>query len=250
MERGPNRLRSLSVGVRAGLTSLVVVLLGGLAASGSQVILHHANRDGTPGLSWDDLVGAYHGVHVEAPMLRALRGGHPGDLDPRERDLLVRWLTGSRVSEEYDGLDLGDAAPAEVLDRACLSCHARRATGPEAKADLPMEYWDDVRAVAFGRSIEPMDRSILVASTHAHALAMGTLTVVTGGLLLVTGWPRRLVHASIGVMGVTLLADLGGQWLGRIHEGFVLLVAVGGPAYLAVTAAALLAILVDPWRRA
>jgi hypothetical protein len=247
-------LRTLSPAVRLGLSCLVLVMLGGLAASLRHMVDHHAGRDERPGLSLDDVRGAYHGVRTTAPLLVALQRDHPQDvssepahqLTAAERDTLLKWLRGQRVSEDYDNLDLGDAAPAEIMAARCLACHSRRADAA-TRATPDLDYFDDVRQVAFSREINPTARAILTASTHAHALSLATLSIVVAMLLLATGWARPPVHGLIALMGVALAADLASWWLARPWAGFVWVIVLAGAVYHAATVAALLAVLVDLW---
>ena len=66
------RLFSLPRSFRFGLGCLVVVLLFGLGTGAAHLVLHHENRDAEPGLTLDDVRGAYHGIRAEAPLLKAL----------------------------------------------------------------------------------------------------------------------------------------------------------------------------------
>jgi hypothetical protein len=234
-------------------------VLGGLVASARHVADHHQGRDERPGVSLDDIRGAYHGVRTTAPLIRALQRDHPADvtddgdllLVAREREVLQRWLDSDRISEDYDNLDLGDAAPAEIMAVRCLACHSRQATlGDGVGARIPLDYWDDVKPVAFSREINPVDIEILTTSMHTHALSLATLSLVVAGLLLATAWPRRLAHGLIAVMGIALAADLGGPWLARPWSGAVWIMVVGGGVYGAVVALTLLLILIDLWRPA
>ncbi len=253
------KLRALSPAVRVGLTCLVLTALGGLAASAHHIVAHHQGRDERPGLSLDDIRGAYHGVRTTASLVISLQRDHPADvtedadllLTARERDVLSRWLASDRISEDYDSLDLGDAAPAEIMAARCLACHSRSSTlGDGVGQRIPLDYWDDVKKVAFSREINPVDVEILATSMHTHALSLATLSLVAGGLVLATAWPRRLVHGLIALMGIALAADLGGWWLARPWAAGVWIIVVGGSVFGAAVVLALLLVLVDLWRPA
>jgi len=243
-------LRELPLGARVGLSGVLLVLIGGFAASGAHLLEHHAGRDDEPGLSLDDLRGAYHGVRTPARMIVALEAGHPEDLPGGSRRALLEWLRGSRISEDYDNLDLGDAAPAEIVARRCKNCHARSAAeGDGIGRSVPLEFWDDVKRFAFSRDIRPTPTSILAASTHTHALALGTLTIVVGALAWLTSWPRRLVHAALALFGLSLAIDVAAWWLARLDPIFVLVLAGAGAAYNGLAVLLLLGALVDLWRK-
>jgi hypothetical protein len=242
----PLRLRHLGVGARLGLTFLVLTLLGGLAASAQHLLWHHQNRDELPGLSMDDLKGAYHGVNVRSPLIVALERAHPDGMPQADRDALLKWLRGTRISEDYDNLDLGAGAPAEIIAARCVSCHSRQSTDSVAKR-LPLEFFDDVKAVAFSRDIRPTDIKILAASTHTHAISLGVLSIVVSLLLYATRWARSLVGAAIALMGLALFADIAAWWLARESAGLVYIIVIAGAIYNALTALTLLAVLADLW---
>ncbi len=238
------KLCDLPLGARLGIACLVLVMLGGLAASAAQVFHHHRKKDDIPALSMDDIKGAYHGVSVTAPLLAALERGHPEDLPQSERSALLTWLRGDRVSQDYDNLDMGDNAPAEILARSCVSCHSRQASDAAAKR-TPLEYWDDVARVAFSKNLTPVPEEILIISTHTHALSLAPMSVVVAGLLLATRLPRRLAGPAIFLSGAALLLDLGAWWVSRTQAPAVYLIVTAGGVYMGTTALMLLAVLAD-----
>lgn len=243
------RLRDLPAGARVGVTALVLVLAGGLAASLAHLHAHYQNRDERPGLTLDDLESAYHGLDRPAPLLVAIDRGHPEGLPPAAARTLGDWLRGGRIAESYDDLDLGDYAPAELIASHCLSCHSRRSDLPEGAASgIPLDTFDDVRQLAFSQRVSPVPRDVLAASTHAHALSLATLSIAVAALAWLTSWPRGLISSGIGATGVALLADIGGWWLAREAAGLSGLVAVAGAVYNGGTALLLLGVLIDLWR--
>ncbi len=241
------QLRDLAAPVRLSLTLLMLVTLGGFAASLLHMQEHHQNRDGQEGLAYDDLQGAYHGVHVPSPLKSALERGHPETLDARQRELLDAWLSSDRISEDFDNLDLGDDSPQEILIGACLECHARTSSSAIAET-VPLDYWDDVKAVAFERSIDATDEAILLASTHTHAIALATITLLIAGLMLGTRWPAALSSSLILVAGLGLSTDLAAWWLARSSAGLVGLIIVAGAAYSISMVLMMLAVIADLWR--
>lgn len=240
------RLRDLALGAKLGLACLVLVILGGLYASGMHVVWHYENRDERPGLSMDDFTGAYHGVQRLSPLVTALERNHPEDLPAAQRDTLLAWLRSDRVSDDYDSLDLGDNAPAEIIAGHCLRCHSRQAQeGGDIGREIPLEFWGDIQAVAFSRQIQPTPVKVLAASTHAHALSLGTMAIVIAGLALMTSWPRPLVNLGVLLMGAGLLADMGAWWLARSTPAFVVLIVIAGGVFNGTSALLLVGVLLD-----
>ncbi|MDX9911184.1 MAG: hypothetical protein RBS39_05085 [Phycisphaerales bacterium] len=225
------RLRSLPVTLRLALACALLTLVGGSAASGLFLYMQYEKRDESPGLTLTDIEGHYHGVRTPSPLVEAISNGHPKDLDPRKRKLLLEWLASDNPGATYDDLDLGDDAPAEILAQDCLSCHSRSSTGPDAYAKVPLEFWDDVRVLAVSRDIQPVDRKILAASTHTHALSLSMLVIVVGALSVMTSWPRVLVNLVVLATCAGLLLDITSWWLAGENLLFARVIVVAGGVF-------------------
>jgi hypothetical protein len=237
-------LRKLPLGARIGIGALVAVLLGGLCASGLYMKQHHEVRDGEKGLTMTDLEGAYHGVRATAPLVLALERNHPEGLGEADRKVLSDWLGSNRITEDYDNLDLGESAPAEILDMSCLECHSRNSSDRVASA-LPLEYWDDVKKLAFSREIEPADPKVLLASTHAHSLALSIQALVLALLALLTRFSRKLISGVLCVAGISLAVDIAGWWLARGAVAWVPALVAGGALFAATNAFLAVLVLLD-----
>lgn len=229
----PFRLSQLGLGARVGLGALLLVLLGGLVASSAHLVEHHHTRDERDGMSFDDVVGVYHGIRTEAPLVSALERGHPEELTKPQRQLLLDWLASGQIAEGYDSLELGDDAPAEILDAHCLACHSKNATEGEGIGQtIPLEYFDEVERLAISRDVAPVAEAILLASIHTHALGMGTLSLLFVLMALATRFPARLVGFLAATCGLGLLADLSCWFLARGSESLVTLIVVGGGVWM------------------
>lgn len=244
------RLRSMTFSARLGATGLVAALALGLVASALHLVNHYEKRDGVPGLTLDDITAAYRGIEAPAPLVQALERDHPPELPEAERSALLLWLSSERITEDYDSLDLGDDAPAEIIARSCLSCHARNASPPADQArakDWPLDYFDDVKKVAFARSVPATPTNIVLMSMHAHAPAMATMSIVIGGMALATAFPRRMVGFLIGAAGLALIADLASWLLAKEWAPAIHVIVGAGVVYNIATALLLLLILLELW---
>ena len=245
----PLLLRDLPFGVRLGLTAVIAVFVIGILSSAFHTKEHYENRDGRAGLTLDDLEGAYHGLDRPAPLLSAIERGHPEGLDPEAKKILTDWLGGDRVVEDFDNLDLGDFAPAELIAVYCLDCHSRQSTGENAVGEQwPLDYFDDVKPLAFSQRVAATPVEVLAASTHAHALSLATLTLVVFLLAWCTRWPRRFLSILLMAIGLGLLGDIGGWWLARETASAVGLIVLSGSVYNGGTSLALLLVTIDLWR--
>lgn len=228
------QLRDLGLLARLGIAGLVVTMIGGTIASGVYLSMHHGGRDQREGLTLDDVKAHYHGIISPSPLLESLKSGHPESLENADRQSLIEWLEGDTATRSliYDDLDLGADAPAEVIAINCLDCHSRSASGQvdglDTAPQIPLEYWDDVYALAISKDIRPVDAEILAASTHTHALGMASMGIAIALLALLTSWPRLLVSLVLCGTGVGLASDIGGWWLTRFDGAFAPVVVVGG----------------------
>lgn len=233
------KLREFGCLARMGFLGLLLTVAGGIVMAMLQVQQHYAPRDQEPGLSMLDLEGAYHGVKAPSPLLQAvMERNHPPELAKNKRDALVKWLEGNRVQTDYDNIDLGDFAPIEIIATDCLSCHGRSSKDPIAKA-VPLDDWSKVKTIAFSKTIEPTPADKVIVSAHAHMPAMATLTLVLALMLFMTTYPRRLIEALTGTMGVFLMLDFAGWWLAREWMQGTYLIVVAGGAYNAASALAI-----------
>lgn len=227
----PLRLRSLPFFFRMGICTLVLTLLSGYIVSGLHLRWHYDNRDETPGLSMNDIVGAYHGVQTPSPLIEALESGHPDTIEDYERSALLDWLTGDRVSLDYDNLDLGDLAPSEIIAVNCLDCHTRSSSGTDANPDVPLEYWDDILKLADSKDIQPSPVGIVATSQHVHAPMMAIVMLVLASLCVMTRFSIRMIGMIIFIAGFGLLIDMASWWIAREVSSFAYAIVIGGGLY-------------------
>ena len=209
---------------------------------------HHQNRDSKPGVSLDDLKGAYHGVRLAPPLESALLRNHPPELPDPERKILLKWITSKSPNELYDEPVLGAEAPAEILALRCVSCHGRKSTDESKIGEkLPLEFWDDVKKVVFPTVIDPVPTPILVASAHAHLLALATLSIGMLALLWATRFGATLKSWLTLGLCLGLLADFAAQWLARGSVEYVFVMIAAGGAYVVISGVILLIAALELW---
>lgn len=250
-------LRRLPFGGRLALSFLLAVLGGGYVASAAFLREHHQGRDDRKGLTVTDIEGVYHGTERPAILKELLERRHPEEvagasaLPDEDRELLLDWLAGGdaeTIAANWANIDFGDGygSPQEVLANACAGCHGP-AAGADRRAAPTLSTWEDVKGLAFAKPIFPMDAAILVQSTHAHALALGTLTVLVVLLGYATRLPRFVISlASLGA-GAGLALDLASWWLARDSAGWVTGILVGGLAHAAGVGLLLVLVFLDLW---
>jgi hypothetical protein len=242
------RLSTLPIAVRLGLTGVVLTMLVGLASALVHLRTAHERRDEEPGLSLDDLRAAYSGIHAPSRLAVALESGHPATLAASERARLVVWLKSSRVSEDFDDPDKGNSSPAEIVQKNCLACHARKSTeGNGVGQRLPLEYWADVKKLAFARELEPTPLDIVITSAHTHALSMALVSLAAILLAGMTRWSARWWGPLACVGGLALSADIASWFLARESSAFVLVIATAGGLWFLSTTIAFVLALLEMW---
>jgi len=248
------RLRDLPVLARLSLTCLLLVSLGGYAASGLYMTDHHKNRDGDPEMSVTDVQGVYHGVTTPPRLRTLLEDGHPEEVEGGEplnaddRSELLAWLNGESIAEEWGNIDFGEGfgSPEEITATACGACHGAHIPAGE-RAEPLLATWDHYKPLAFENKVSPTDEAILLASTHAHALALGTITLLICALMQATRYPGILKGLLCLAASAGLLVDLAAWWLARDAVGFVTLILVGGIAHAGAMVLMMLAQIADLW---
>lgn len=239
-------LRSLPFLARLGLSGLLVALLIGMLASATHLFWHYERRDDQKGFTMDDVKSAYHGLDAPSKLLLSLKGGHPPELEPDRRDLLMKWIASGRINEDYENIDLGVASPREIIQSSCLSCHSASAASQKG-AGLKLDSLEDIRRIGFARKVQPTDPKIVVMSLHAHALSLGTLSVLLAAMLWFTRLPRGLVGMVVVANGISLPLDLASWWLARKAESLVHVIVIAGTIYNATVVLMIALILADLW---
>lgn len=245
------RIRDLGFLPRLGLTALVLTLVGGTAASGYFLYLMQENRDERSGLTINDVKAHYHGVTRTSDLQAALDRGHPENLSAEVRAALKAWLAQSpdEMARAYNDPDALDLTPMELLERNCVSCHAPGSTaeGAHPAVNLRAAEFGAIRPLTVSREIKPVDMRILALSTHVHAMSLALVGMVMGGLMLATRMPRLLTHPVACVIGLGLLADIGGWWLARDNVQFAMMIVAGGAAFSAGITLAGVMVVLDCW---
>lgn len=257
MSEAPFHLRRLPFGARVALSFLLAVLGGGYVASAAFLQDHHQGRDDREGLTLTDIEGVYHGTERPALLGELLDRGHPSEvagaspLADGDRDLLREWLASGdadAIAANWSNIDFGDGygSPQEVVATACGACHGP-AADPAKRARPELATWEDTKALAFTKEIRPMDAKLLLQSTHAHSLALGTVTI----LVVLLGYSTRMPRTLLGVLAFCasagLALDLGSWWLARESAVWVKGVVFGGGAHALGVGALLVLTFLDMW---
>jgi hypothetical protein len=197
----------------------------------------------------DDIIGSFHGMNQPAQLLVAIRTTMKRYIPSEdEYEVLMKWLEGNRISEDYDSLELGDFAPAEILSRNCVRCHSPGSMEGGGIGDrISLEYWEDVKEIAFSKNLDPVPLDILVTSTHTHALTQPMIAVVSSLLFFFTAWPRRVKHTLVMLVFAALFLDLASWWLSREWQVFCYVLVVAGGCFGGIVGLQLICAFLETW---
>lgn len=247
------QLRQLSILARLSLTCLVLVNLGGYLASGLHMKEHHQNRDGREGLAATDIEGVYHGVTMPARMNELLEANHPTELglealNPDDLSELKAWVTGENIAENWGNIDFGEGfgSPEEITAMACGKCHGP-AVNVDERAEPLLGTWDHYDQLVNEYTVSPTDEAVLLASTHAHAIALATITLLICMLMYGTRLPEFMKGGLCFLASGGLLFDLAAWWLARESASFVAMILAGGAAHAGAMGLMMVLILGDLW---
>ncbi len=227
------RLRSLSTPARCLVAAFLLAVAAGMAAAHVNLHLQHAGRDGKPGLSYDDVVAAFHGNPDRTLLAAKIDGGSMERYVPRPVDqlALLEWAAAGAEEPAFE--------PAkEVLDRQCVRCHhpagemASVPFAPSRRAGSEHAMVTNVTGPDPGTSLPTLARS-----SHAHLFGMGTLFALTGLIVLGTDLRARWKALLAVLPYVAMFMDIGCWWLARLAPEFALGV-VGGGALMGLAVAA------------
>ncbi len=263
-------LPALPAGVRVMLTAFLAIVGTGYLVALANIHHSHALADGRPGLSLDDVRAVYSGldlsrrVNDEIPsrMLTMLRGTMRQYVsDDDDYTVLETWLKSGGAKAD---LEAGEArrTPERVLIRHCMRCHAQSGgeeigkRAPFGPDDLTVDHemmaplLTTVTTASVERHRAPPQYIVprLVLVSHIHMLSIPMFTLVVGLLFAATRIPARWRTLWTPLPMIALALDFAGWWLARLHDGFILLIVVGGGAFGLVFGAQIIAIVFDLWR--
>ena len=124
----------------------------------------------------------------------------------------------------------------------CVRCHSTADGGTRARADLPLETYEQVRPLA---DVDTgMAPSALALSSHNHLMGFAVSSLLVSAAFSLTRWRRSLVVALVPAAFLGPVMDVASWWLTReFGHPFEYGVVVGGALYgIALTAMSVLAL--------
>lgn len=177
----------------------------------------HANRDGNPGLSIQDVVIAYYGAMDQTRLEAAIRGPMAPNLrSTAERNTIIHWLHGGRDRDEFER----QVKP--ILQQNCVACH-----NPEANPGLPnLTTYEGVMEVASGK---PASLANLVKVSHIHLFGIAFILYLVGRIFILCEMNVVLKRIIVVIPFAAMLVDIL-SWIPARNQPFFayVIVASGG----------------------
>jgi len=229
------RLRDLPLAWRLIATFLLLATGAGYVAAQVTLFATHADADGKPGLTMEDIRVAFHGRPGHSLLSSKVDGGSMEKHVPipSERARLLAWARGGARRSDFEPARL-------VLGARCVRCHApgrEKEDRPFAESAEAGATWERLRPFCepdHGISIQALARS-----THAHLFGMGVLYALLGAVFCLTGTSRRTKAVVVSAPFVAMFVDIGSWWLAKLHPFFAWTI-VGGGALLGLALAVLI----------
>ncbi len=181
-----------------------------------QTYVSHAARDGSPGLSVQDLIIAYSGSKEDSRLESALKGPMIDMVDPNDSARITLWIHDGASREGYD------ETVQPILEDNCTSCHD--GSNPHLPNLADFDVVQDLVAVDTGVSIYT-----LVRVSHIHLFGITFIFFIMGFIfthaLIKPIWLKCLVT---GIPFLAIILDIGSWYLTKIHPGFAWVVYIGG----------------------
>lgn len=183
-----------------------------------QTYVSHASRDGSPGLSVQDLIIAYSGSKEDSRLEAALKGPMIDMIEPEDSAKITMWI--------HDGADetAYQEAVQPLIEDNCLGCHD--GSNPHIPNLGQFSVVQDLTAVDTGVSVYT-----LVRVSHIHLFGITFIFFIMGFIfthaLIRPVWIKCV---AVGVPFLAIVLDIMSWYLTKIHPGFAWVVYLGGIA--------------------
>ncbi|MCK5166261.1 MAG: hypothetical protein KAQ66_03050 [Rhodospirillaceae bacterium] len=202
--------------MRVLFTGALLVLGIGYMFAMVQTYISHASRDGSPGLSVQDLIIAYSGSKEDSRLESALKGPMIDMVDPDDAARITLWIYNGASRDEYD------ETIQPILESDCTGCHDE--SNPHLPNLTKFDVIQDLVAADTGVSIYT-----LVRVSHIHLFGITFIFFIMGFIfthaLIKPVWLKCLV---VGIPFLAIILDIGSWYLTKIYPGFAWVVYIGG----------------------
>lgn len=197
-------------------TGALLTLGMGYAFAMIYVVANHANRDGDPMLSVNDIVIAYSGTNAGTKLESALKGPMSSMLSADENMKIVGWLREGASEEKYN------SAMKPIFDKRCIVCHNNR--NPHIP---PLEDYKGVMHVA--EKDTGMNIFTLVRVSHIHLFGLTFIFFIVSSIFSHAYLRREWMKVAIVVVPFfAIAADILSWYITKVFQPFAWVVIISG----------------------
>ncbi len=181
-----------------------------------QTYVSHAARDGSPGLSVEDLIIAYSGSKEDSRLEAALKGPMIDMIEPDDSARITVWIHDGASQDTYS------ETVQPILEDNCVGCH------DGSNPHVPnLTKFDEVLKLT--ESDTGVSVYTLIRVSHIHLFGITFIFFIMGFIfthaLIRPVWLKCLV---VGIPFLAIILDIGSWYLTKIHPGFAWVVYIGG----------------------
>jgi hypothetical protein len=207
---------ALPLSMRLVYTMTLLVLGTGYLFAMLQVYYTHADLDGKPGISAEDLRIAYRGHAGDTRLEAALKGPMSGMLPAEERLVIFAWVGKGAAEDGYNK----DVKP--ILESRCLVCH----NGSDPHRPKFTSYEDISKVVTKDTG---MTIPSLVRISHIHLFGMTFIFFLVSSIFAHAYMRPLWVKCVVIVLPfLSIIVDIFSWYLTKLYPGFAWVVIGSG----------------------
>jgi len=211
------RFTDLSVSERMLFTIFLITIGLGYLFALAHTYYSHANRDGEPGLSVEDIKIAYYGKSEITRLGAGLNAGMADNLEfPQQKDIIFNWIENGADEKTFND----KVAP--ILNENCIACHSE-----ESGMGLPpMTSYKKVRELT--KTDTGVSIKTLVRVSHIHMFGIAFILFFVGRIFVLSEIPVTLKRVMVIVPFLAILLDILSWYLTKFIPGFAYVVVLAG----------------------
>lgn len=210
------RFRDISVSERILDTLLLMTFGIGYLFALTHLYFTHSYRDGSPGLSIDDVMIAYYGSHDQTRLGAAINGLMEPNLTIKsDKKIILNWLQSGKSQDVFED------SVAPILNRDCVGCH-----NPNTNPSLPnLTNFEGVMEVANSKGAS---LPALVKVSHIHLFGIGFILFFTGKIFILCELNRSIKRTIVAIPFLAMFIDILSWFVARQIPQFAYVVVGAG----------------------
>jgi hypothetical protein len=211
------RFTDLSVSERMLFTIFLITIGLGYLFALAHTYYSHADRDGKPGLSVEDIKIAYYGKSDITRLGAGLNAGMADNLAfPGQKDIIFRWIENGSDEATFN------EKIAPILNENCIACHSI-----ESGMGLP-PFTSYKKVLELTKMDTGVSIKTLVRVSHIHMFGIAFILFLVGRIFVLSEIPVTLKRVMVLVPFLAILLDILSWYLTKIIPNFAYVVILAG----------------------